>query len=124
MTVLLVEDTPSDVVLFQEGLKTCESHDKIILRVAGDGEHALKALFQEGYKPDLIILDINLPKMDGYEVLRRLKASTIQETPTIVFSSTPSWKEPPFADAYIQKPLYLEEYIETVRAICNEWLIW
>lgn len=118
--ILLVEDTPSDVVLFHEGLKSCPWYTTV--RIAEDGETALNVLFQEGYRPDLIILDINLPKVTGYDVLRRVKDSALRSIPVIIFSSTPQRMEPPHADAYERKPLYLDEYIETVRKICNEWL--
>jgi CheY-like chemotaxis protein len=118
--ILLVEDSQSDIGLFSEGLKSCPYRTN--LHVASDGAAALKSLFQEHFTPDLIILDINLPKVNGYEVLQRLKDSALRDIPVIVFSSAPDRMEPPYAEEYVKKPLYLEEYLQTIRQICNEWL--
>jgi CheY-like chemotaxis protein len=98
--VLLVDDNASDVRLFREALNSCPT--QLLVRLAADGEAALNLLFQEHYEPDLIILDLNLPKISGYEVLRRVKESPLQQTPIVVFSSAPNREEPPHANAYIK----------------------
>lgn len=118
--ILLVEHNPGDVVLFCEGLKNCGLRTD--LRVAVDGECALKFLFEGGFRPDIIILELNLPHVDGYEVLRRVKGSALSDIPVIVFSSSASGAEAESAAAHIQKPANPDEYLETVREISNHWL--
>ena len=117
--ILLVEDSTPDVTLFHEGLKRWVRC--INLCIAEDGERAL-TLLKDGLKPSIIVLDINLPKINGYEVLRQLKNSPMRDIPVIIFSSVSERGDPPHADAYIQKPLYLEEYVDAVCTICSKWL--
>ena len=91
-TVLLVENEPADVQLFMEciGEDWHQSH----VRVVGDGEEALHYLRQEGEyadsaRPAMIILDLNMPRMDGRELLRTIKGDeTLKEIPVVVFSTS------------------------------------
>ncbi|MGH9628856.1 MAG: response regulator, partial [Bryobacteraceae bacterium] len=90
--ILLVEDEPADVRLAKEALKT--GSIPMRLNVAGDGEDALKFLYREDQysgapRPDLILLDLNLPNLDGREVLKRLKAdTTLKRIPVVVLTTS------------------------------------
>lgn len=128
--VLLVEDNPGDVRLVKEALRDCKL--PINLVVAQDGEEAYQLLFnappdRSSRRPDLILLDLNLPKRSGHEVLRCLKEdATLQTIPVIVVSSASSREEVNrayklSANCYVRKPLDLETTLATIRDICMFW---
>lgn len=97
LSVLLVEDNPADVYLARMFLSRCGAH--VDLQVAGDGVEALELLGLEGnggrrVQPQLILLDLNLPKVDGWVLLRRLKTdATLKRIPVVVLSSARSESE-------------------------------
>jgi len=129
--ILLVEDSPGDVRLTQEVL-----HDAKIandLHVVGDGESAMAFLLQKGQssrktRPDLVLLDLNLPRKDGREVLAEMSEDDdLRTIPVIVLTS--SFAEQDIlssyqlsANAYITKPINLDEFIRVVHSIENFWL--
>lgn len=129
--ILLVEDNEGDIVLAKEALKDAKIKNRIT--VVTDGEQALKFLFRQGvYKdaryPDLILLDMNLPKVDGMEVLTRIKADERLKIIPVVMLTTSS-SESHITDAYknyvncyINKPIALEEFIAVIRIIESFWL--
>lgn len=128
--ILLVEDDPVDAELTLESLK--EAKVFVNLRVVDDGEKALSYLWQEGpysgaARPDLILLDLNMPKKDGREVLRAIKGDEdLRSIPVVVL--TTSEEEMDIvkcyslgANCYITKPVGLEEFIKVVRSLENFW---
>lgn len=129
--ILLVEDNPGDVLLAKEALKEAKVYNN--LHVASDGEQALKYLQRQGQhedapRPDLIILDLNLPRRSGREVLEVIKNdAALRRIPVVVL--TTSMAEDDVlraydlnANCYITKPIDLEELVKVVRAIDNFWL--
>lgn len=129
--ILLVEDSPSDVRLTQEALRDSKLH--INLNVAEDGEEALDYLYRRGrfegvVRPDLILLDLNLPRLDGREVLAKIKEDgSLRKIPVVVLttSESPDDVESVYdlhANCYVRKPLDLDQFIKVVRSIESFWL--
>ena len=123
--ILLVEDNPGDADLIQEILM--ESDEKKEIIVAVDGFEALRCL-REGPRPDLILLDLNLPKKSGREVLQEIKSTeTLQRIPVVVLTSSEAEDDLSdvyrlHANCYLAKPVDLEEFMLVVRAIEQFWL--
>lgn len=129
--VLLIEDDEADVTLLRTTLKLAKVH--VDLTVVPDGEKALSFLrreppYAEAARPDLVLLDLNLPKVGGLEVLKALRAdSEMKLVPVIVLttSSAPSDVLKAYdlqANCYLTKPLTLESFMEMVRAFDDFWL--
>jgi two-component system, chemotaxis family, response regulator Rcp1 len=129
--VLLVEDSPGDVRLTREALKDAKVH--ISLHVATDGIEAMAYLERTGShvnapRPDLILLDLNLPKKDGREVLKEVKESSSLRTIPVVILTTSSSDADVLqsyqlhANCYISKPVDLEGFLKVVQSIDNFWL--
>ena len=129
--VLLVEDSPGDVRLTQEALR--EANRAVRLHVAVDGVDAMDFLRREGRhlrapRPDLILLDLNLPKMDGREVLAQIKADDrLRTIPTIILTTseaeadiTKSYQLR--ANCFLSKPVELEAFEGLVKSINDFWL--
>lgn len=128
--VLLVEDSAGDVRLTREALKDAKMH--ISLNVVADGTEAMAYLRREaGYarapRPDLILLDLNLPKMDGRDVLREIKESdALKSIPVVILTTSASHVDIDrsyalHANCYITKPVNLQGFIKVVRSIDNFW---
>src|SRR6202049_977029 len=129
--VLLVEDSPGDVRLTREAFKDAKVH--INLNVASDGADAMAYLKREGDyanvpRPDLILLDLNLPKKDGREVLEEIKESpTLKSIPVVVLTTSASEADilrsyRLHANCYITKPVGLDGFLEVVKSIDSFWL--
>jgi two-component system, chemotaxis family, response regulator Rcp1 len=129
--VLLVEDSPGDVRLTREALKDAKMH--VSLHVATDGIDALEFLRRTGThadapRPDLILLDLNLPRKDGREVLREIKESVSLRTIPVVILTTSSSDADVLqsyhlhANCYITKPVDLDGFLKVVQSIDNFWL--
>ncbi len=125
--VLLVEDNPGDVALVQEGLRG--SRRRVVLEVAPDGEAALKLLRSDGaVPPDLILLDINLPRKNGHEVLAELKqdpafrAIPIVMLTTSVRSADIRQAYVQHANAYVAKAMGGAEFFARIESIVGFWL--
>lgn len=129
--VLLVEDSPGDVRLTREALR--EANASIRLHVASDGVEAMRFLRREGIqagapRPDLILLDLNLPRMDGREVLAHIKADhSLRTIPTIVLSTSEAEADivksyQLQANCYLSKPVQLEAFESVVKSINDFWL--
>ena len=129
--VLLVEDSPGDVRLTQEALR--EANRAVRLHVAVDGVDAMDFLRREGRhlrapRPDLILLDLNLPKMDGREVLAQIKADDrLRTIPTIILTTseaeadiTKSYQLR--ANCFLSKPVELGAFESLVKSINDFWL--
>jgi len=129
--ILLVEDNPGDVDLAKEALSDSKMHN--ILQVVGDGEAAMAYLNRTGkyanaLRPDLIILDLNLPKKDGREVLAEIKADENLKCIPVVILTTSKAEEDILqtynlhANCYITKPIDLNQFIKVVKSIEDFWL--
>ena len=129
--VLLVEDSPGDVRLTQEAFR--EVDPQIDLRVAADGREAMTYLWRRGVhidavRPDFILLDLNLPKMDGREVLAHIKKDDDLKTiPTVILTTSDaeadiltSYKLQ--ANGYLSKPVEFDAFESLVKNISNFWL--
>jgi chemotaxis family two-component system response regulator Rcp1 len=128
--ILLVEDNPSDVLLTQIAMRECKIANR--LDIATDGEAALAFLRrQEQYQnvrgPDLVLLDLNLPRMDGRELLREIKSDPrLRMIPVVVLTTSDSETDvirsyDLHANAYITKPMDMEQFIRVVRGIDEFW---
>jgi CheY-like chemotaxis protein len=126
--ILIVEDNAGDVLLVQESLVEGETR----LHVAIDGFEALAFLRQQGKfadvpRPDLILLDLNLPKKDGREVLAEIKADAdLKVIPVIILTSSRALEDiittyRLHANSYISKPGDLDEYLEALKAVQQFW---
>lgn len=129
--ILLVEDNPGDVRLTQEALK--ENKIRNNLHVAKDGVEAMKFLRKmNGHsgspRPDLILLDLNLPKKDGREVLTEIKTDEkLRSIPVVILTTSDAEDDVAkayqmYANCYVRKPIDLNRFIEVVRIIENFWL--
>ena len=131
MEVLLVEDSPGDVRLTREAFKDAKM--LINLHVASDGAEAMTFLKREGQyanapRPDLILLDLNLPKKDGREVLEEIKQSlTLKSIPVVILTTSASEADilrsyRLHANCYITKPVDLDGFLDVVKSVDNFWL--
>lgn len=129
--ILLVEDNEGDIVLFKEALQEGGPHHQLV--TVRDGDQALRLLNREGdYQeeplPDLIVLDINLPRMNGMELLRVIKQHAVHKSiPVVVFTTSSSSQDITLAyhnnvNSYIIKPGNLLAFISVVQAIIDYWI--
>jgi CheY-like chemotaxis protein len=129
--ILLVEDNEGDMILTMEALEGL-NHQHIISRVK-DGEQAINFLkkdgqFEQATMPDLILLDINLPRLDGKEVLTFIKQSSLyRKIPVIILSTSNSERDisecyQKGANCYLVKPSDLDGYVRVIHAIESFWL--
>ena len=129
--ILLVEDSPGDVRLTREAFRDAKVH--INLHVALDGTEAMDFLKQEGEYvnascPDLILLDLNLPKKDGREVLKEIKESpTLKSIPVVILTTSEAEADilrsyQLHANCYITKPVGLDGFLKVVNSIDSFWL--
>jgi len=128
--ILLVEDNPGDVRLTMETLKDSKVCNN--LTVATDGEAALRILRREGEhgeapRPDIILLDLNLPKKDGREVLAEIKKDqALRSIPVVVLTTSKAEEDilrtyQLHANCYVNKPVDLNQFMKIVNAIENFW---
>jgi chemotaxis family two-component system response regulator Rcp1 len=128
--ILLVEDNPGDVRLAREGLSECKIRNN--LNVVDDGVKALAFLRRQGdyadvSRPDLILLDLNLPKKDGRDVLREIKEDeSLRLIPVVVLTTSKAEEDivksySLHANCYVTKPLGLQQFMEVVRSIEDFW---
>jgi len=124
--ILLVEDDPGDVLITREALE----HSKLAnnLHTVGNGEEALEFLRQEGdhvdaVRPDLVLLDLNLPRRDGREVLAEVKADPeLRRIPVVVLTTSQAEEDivrsyDLHANAYVTKPVDFEQFVHVVRQV-------
>lgn len=129
--ILLVEDNEGDVGLIEEVLEEAKIRNS--LHIAEDGEEAMLFLQGEGKfagspRPDIILLDLNLPKKDGREVLREIKEdNALKSIPVVILTTSGAEKDILRAydlhtNAYVTKPLDFDQFIIAVKSIVNFWL--
>ena len=130
--ILLVEDNPGDVRLTQEAFR--EARTPIKINVAMDGEEAIAYLrrqppFQNATRPDLILLDLNIPKKDGREVLAEIKADPLlHDIPVVVLTTSNAEQDIQKTynlqvNAYINKPVDFDRFLDIVHKIEDFWLM-
>jgi len=124
--ILLIEDNPGDVRLTVEALREGKVHNN--LQVAVDGVAGLEQLRRrDAPRPDLILLDLNLPKKDGREVLAEIKSDPVLKTIPVVILTTSSAEQDVLrsyelqANCYITKPVDLQQFITVVKSIEDFW---
>jgi len=123
--ILLVEDNPADIRLTEEAFKQFRIHNK--LHIVRDGEEALEYLYNKK-NPDIILLDLNLPKMNGVEVLKEIKQNEkLKHIPVIILTTSNndddiynSYKN--YASAYITKPVSMKDFIKAIEKFKIFWL--
>lgn len=131
MDILLVEDNPGDARLAREAFS--ETHSTNMLHWVNDGVEAIHFLRREGRhaaapRPDLILLDLNLPRKDGRQVLAEIKGDVdLRRIPVVVLTTSQSQDDIQHAyslnaNCYITKPVVLEEFIRVARTIQEFWL--
>lgn len=129
--ILLVEDNPGDVRLTREALRDAKVRNNMV--VAHDGVEALAYLKREGQyadavQPDLILLDLNLPRMNGFEVLDVIKMdSNLKRIPVVILTTSQAEQDIVrgynlHANAYVTKPVDLDQFIKVIKSIENFWL--
>jgi len=130
--VLLVEDNPGDVRLITEALKDAKIH--VHISVVHDGVEALALLRRDGdYStaafPDLILLDLNLPRMNGHEVLAKIKQDEVlRRIPVVIVTSSRADRDIAtsydlHANCFVTKPVDLEQFFDVVQAIREFWFV-
>jgi CheY-like chemotaxis protein len=128
--ILLVEDNPGDVRLAREGLSECKIRNN--LHVVDDGVKAMAFLrrrdeYAKAPRPDLVLLDLNLPRKDGREVLREVKEDEKLRTIPVVVLTTSKAEEDILksyslhANCYVTKPMGLQQFLDVVRSIEDFW---
>lgn len=128
--ILMIDDNPTDVLLIKEAFAFCETDSEVY--VAEDGVYALEFLKQQGQnihapRPDLILLDLNMPRKNGFEVLAELKADTeLTSIPVIVYTSSVTKEDikaayNSHANGYIRKSMDFDECIKTAQSIKDFW---
>jgi chemotaxis family two-component system response regulator Rcp1 len=131
VNILLVEDNPGDVDLTLKALKNGKLKNTIA--VAWDGEEAMEYLHRRGrheqaVRPDLILLDLNLPKMDGREVLAAIKAdASLREIPVVVLTSSAAERDIVEtyrlqANCYVTKPVDLAQFLSAIQTLEQFWV--
>lgn len=129
--ILLIEDNPGDIVLASEALRVSRIINN--LHIVRDGVEALAFLKRRGKyadasRPDIVLLDLNLPKMDGHSVLDEIKSDPdLKMIPVVILTSSEAEQDilksyGLHANAYITKPVELERFINVVRSLGDFWL--
>jgi two-component system, response regulator len=125
--VLLVEDNPDDVALTLRAFKKSNILNEVV--IARDGAEALERLFSDAPPPQLVLLDLKLPKVDGLEVLRRIRQDEkLRTLPVVILTSSKEERDLTQgyslgANSYIQKPVDFEQFIEATRQLSLYWLV-
>lgn len=128
--ILLIEDNPGDVRLTKEALKEGKIRNK--LTVVGDGIEALAYLrkekkYKNSTRPDLVLLDLNLPKLNGREVLTKIKKDpSLKTIPVVILTTSEADQDiydsyDRYANCYITKPVDLEQFVKIVKSIEDFW---
>ena len=132
LKILLVEDNPGDVILTREAIRESHLAGNFVLSHVSDGEAAISYLHREGsYKsvtrPDIIMLDLNLPKKSGFEVLNEVKGDPdLASIPIIILSTSVEESDIDLcyrssANCYLSKPIGISSFIQLMSNLCNFW---
>lgn len=129
--ILLIEDNEGDIILTLDAFE--ESKLETHVSVARNGQEALdflnkKGEFEDAHRPDLILLDINIPIYNGHEVLEEIKKDeSLRKIPVIILTTSSNQKDiekayKNYCNSYVQKPLEMEEFLEAILKIEEFWL--
>jgi len=124
--ILLVEDNPNDQLLAIKAFERNNKEDRVI--VAKDGEEALDLLFKNKISPDMLLLDLKLPRISGFEILKQIRDSRIYKTLPVIILSTSGEEQDLLkaynlgCNSYIRKPVDFSEFITAVKDIRDYWL--
>jgi two-component system response regulator len=121
--VLLAEDNPGDVLLIREAIRTSDLNADVM--IAYDGEEALEMLHDDSVNADVVLLDLQMPKLSGLQVLERYRAD--DGPPVVVFTSSPNPNDQRKAfelgvKDYVVKPLDLDAFMQSVREALGRWI--
>lgn len=125
--ILLVEDNPDDVDMTLRALRAANPVSQI--RVARDGAEALALIFGAGHIPKLILLDLKLPKVDGFEVLQRVRGDPrTRLIPVVIFTSSREQRDVAEGyrlgvNSYVVKPMSFEGFVEAVGKVVRYWTL-
>jgi len=125
-TILLVEDNIDDEELTLRALRKAQVPNQVV--VARDGAEAVGILFDTGIQPKVVLLDLNLPKLDGHEVLRRIRAhEATRHLPVVVLTSSKEDRDITRsyqlgANSYVRKPVDFKQFIDTLNTLSVYWL--
>jgi two-component system, response regulator len=129
--ILLVEDNPDDVLFTRRAFRTNNINSEIV--VAADGEQALRLLLPEDatppLRPSLVLLDVKLPKVDGFEVLRRMRSDRRTEAlPVVVLTTSDEERDVAEsyrlgANSYVRKPVIFSEFLTAANVLGVYWLL-
>ncbi|QOJ20179.1 MAG: response regulator [Gammaproteobacteria bacterium] len=128
--ILMIDDNPTDVLLIKEAFAFCEANSEV--HVAEDGVYALEFLQQQGEysnapRPDIILLDLNMPRKSGLEVLAELKSnSELKTIPVIIYTSSITKEDVKaaydhHANSYVRKSVDFDDCIRTAKSIKDFW---
>jgi CheY-like chemotaxis protein len=131
VNILLVEDNEGDILLTKEALD--DAKILVVLNVVRDGKEAIDFLSREGayanqQLPDLLLLDVNLPKKNGHEVLQHIKSNdSLKHIPVIMLTTSSSEKDinlsyNNYVNCYITKPIEVNDFLSLVSTIENFWI--
>jgi len=129
--ILMVEDNPDDIELTMEALKDAKVNN--IVKVVKDGEQAIAYLrcegeYQGALRPDLILLDLNMPRRDGREVLKEIKNHpNLKRIPVVILTTSQAEEDilntyDLHANCYITKPVDFDQFLKVIRSIEDFWL--
>ena len=127
LDILLVEDNPNDAELTQRALRKTEIGARLL--VARDGAEAIERVLTEGLRPRVIFLDLKLPKIDGMEVLRRIRADErTKQIPVVVLTSSQEERDINESyklgvNSYVVKPVEFDKFYKTVSDLGTYWLV-
>ena len=132
MDILLVEDNPDHAFITRRALQQARG-EQIAVHVVEDGDLALDYLFRRGdfggaVRPDLILLDLQLPTVSGFDVLRQIKADPgLRRIPVVVLTTSEADKDilqsyDLYANEYVSKPVGAPQYLEKIQAIPEYWM--
>lgn len=121
--VLLAEDNPGDVLLIREAIRTSDLNADVM--IAYDGEEALEMLHDDSVNADVVLLDLQMPKLNGLQVLEQYRAD--DGPPVVVFTSSPNPNDQRKAfelgvKDYVVKPLDLDAFMQSVREALGRWI--
>jgi len=129
--ILLVEDNEGDIMLTKDAFE--ESRIKTVMSVVRNGQEAMDFLFKKGeyenaQRPDLILLDINIPIYNGHQVLKKIKETdNLKKIPVIILTTSSNPKDVNLAyenhtNSYVKKPLDMDEFLEAIKQMEQFWL--
>jgi CheY-like chemotaxis protein len=126
--ILLVEDSSTDTTMVLQALRNSTRRKNVVTSIDGDEAMTFLRRDANGVKPDLILLDLNLPKKDGWEVLAECKADPgLKNIPIVVFTTSQLGSEVRRcyelgANSFVAKPFELDQFLSTIQAIEDYWL--